>query len=209
MKFLFSITTLILVALLISCNSKKNTPEPVSPLNNYPSASFHSLQSTVDAELQGYINLMQSSPITEIDSVEHIPEKFMSHLLHLDPNFRMANDGEVWQVGCSPPIEFDSSLVKTHRDPKTGELLTTVGYKEIDAPGKKMEFFASNQKMAVLIYKSGGIGVSTNIVFMRQENGFVQDYWLGYLGGDFQSVTDIINAFNNGLIEHKGPGHII
>ncbi len=190
MTELNKILFIIALAILSACGSNNSS----SSNHNVP--NLNSLSG-----MDWYQRVLETTDLYEINIKDSIPEKFTLYLESIDSNFRMASEGQPWQVGCSPPMIFDSNKVKTYRDEKTGQLISTSGYVEIDAPIRKLVYFGQNKKMAALLYKSGGIGVMQHLVLFRIENGKIIGHWHGNTRGDISNQKGILDKIINGQLE--------
>ncbi len=190
MTELNKILFIIALALLLACGSNNSS----SSNHNVP--NLNSLTG-----MDWYQRVLETTDLYEINIKDSIPEKFTRYLKSIDSNFRMASEGQPWQAGCSPPMIFDSTKVKTYRDEKTGQLVSTTGYVEIDTPIRKLVYFGQNKKMAALLYMSGGIGVMQHLVLFKIEGGQIIEYWHGSIRGDISNQEEILDKINKGELE--------
>ncbi len=190
MNMIRNILSIIIFAILVSCGNDNfhNSSENIANLNSLTGLNW-------------YERVLETEILIEINIKNPIPEDFTQYLESIDSNFRMAIEGELWQVGCSPPMIFDSTSIIKHRDEKTGEIWSTTGYIDVDAPSRKLVYFGQNKKMAALIYMSGGIGVMQHLVLFKIEKGKIIEHWHGNTRGDISSAKEILKKIKNKELE--------
>jgi hypothetical protein len=176
-----NILFLIIFAILASCGTDNfhNSSENIANLNSLTGLNW-------------YERVLETDSLIEINIKNPISEDFTKYLESIDSNFSMAYEGELWQVGCSPPMIFDSASIVKHRDEKSGEIWSTTGYLEVDAPLRKLVYFGQNKKMAVLTYMTGGFAVMQHIVLFKIEKGKIIKHWHGNTIGDISSEKEIL-----------------
>lgn len=60
-------------------------------------------------------------------------------------------------------------------------------------PKRQLNFLAMSKDVLVMAYKTGGRGISTNLLLIRFDGNKIIDLWTGYLGEEVNNVGDIIS----------------
>lgn len=187
LKTIFSIT---LIAFLSSCGSDTLS---YNQRNDVPLDSL--------TGLNWYQRVLETEYLSEINIKGPIPEKFTRYLTSIDRNFRMASDGEPWKVGCTPVMIMDSTKITKTIDKKTGDTMLTTGFVEVDAPSRKLVYFGQNQKMAALIYFSGGFGKMQHLILFKMDKGKIIEHWHGTTKGDISTEKELLMKLKNQELE--------
>ncbi|MDH4472766.1 MAG: hypothetical protein QE487_09160 [Fluviicola sp.] len=151
--------------------------------------------------LSWYERVLETNNLINTNTKNPIPENLTHYLQSIDSNFRLASDGEIWRSGCTPILIVDTNNTVARRDEKTGKIWLTSSYIEVDAPTRKLVYFGQNEKMAALIYMSGGIGVMQHLFLFKLKKGKIVEYWHGNTNGDISTQKEILKKIKNKELE--------
>lgn len=147
--------------------------------------------------LQTLIEELEKTNLVEKNKVAEIPPFIKLFLDSLTGNFSIANPGEEWRVGCTPPMEIDNSTQKKSIDPETGDTIITVSMKTKDVPSRQLIYFGVGHNIALMTYYTGGIGKSEHILVMKFNNNEIIDFWCGNILTDLTKKMEILNFLRN------------
>jgi len=122
--------------------------------------------------LDNLINKIEESELEERTNITQIPKFIFKFINDITNEFTIANPNEKWQVGC---VVFE------------------------ELPRRKFEYFGLGSNVALMTYKSGGIGTSTKILIFHFDNDKIIDFWCGNKLKDLKNIDEIIAH----LIENK------
>jgi hypothetical protein len=142
--------------------------------------------------LQYFITELANADLSDKKTVAEIPSFIQSFLENLTGDFSIANPGEEWKVGCTGPMETDSSFEQKQVDSKTGDTLVTVMWKPKDVPSRQLIYLGIGNNIALMTYYTGGIGKSEHILIIKFDHENITDFWCGNILTDVTTKTDII-----------------
>jgi hypothetical protein len=118
-----------------------------------------------DENLDTFLYHLRTDTFHTSQNTTQIPHFVIKYLDRLSHGFSVANPGEDWQCCCTSPRTL---------------------------PKRQMEFYAMSKQTFMIVYKTGGRGVSTHILFLSLNNNSVTDLWEGLALQDFDSVKSVI-----------------
>lgn len=110
-----------------------------------------------------------------VDSIHGFIFYFLQR--QVSDKFILANPGEPWQAGCTPPIEFDSCKILTEKNPNTGEIETIIPILNKVYPRRQLYQFSMGKTTAILTYRSGGFASMNHLLIFEIKNNKIVDFW--------------------------------
>jgi hypothetical protein len=204
------ILTILFLVTLEACNNSaadKHEQEPKQP----SSVSFVDGHYIIDTSiiltnknLLHLINELNEGDIVQKKTYQEIPICIKSFLDSLSGNFSIANPGETWRAGCTPPFEIDSLTQREIIDPETKESLITVSIKTKDVPARQLAYLGLGNEIALMKYNIGGIGTFGQILVFKFSQNRVIDFWVGETGySETETKSHLINTLTE-CYKNKG-----
>jgi hypothetical protein len=129
-----------------------------------------------------FIEAIKNDSLIKRETVQDIPEFIklcLDTLLGDRPSrkFLIANSGDEWQSGCSPPDFIDYSTKKISVDSVTGATMVSYSMKDTVVARNQLTYFGIGRETALLKYYSGGIAKMEHIILFLIENQRVVGLW--------------------------------
>ncbi|CAN5701613.1 hypothetical protein BH11BAC3_BH11BAC3_36450 [soil metagenome] len=120
----------------------------------------------LDKNLDGFISDLQSQSFQTFSDKKQIPQSIKQQLDCLTKDkFSIANPNEGYRCCCTSSQKL---------------------------PQRKLLFFSQSKDIFLIIYLTGGVGVSTTILLLKLEGDKIIDIWTGYGFPEFKSKDEVI-----------------
>jgi hypothetical protein len=206
MTAIFKILASIFLLFFVACNASTSSQNK----SNIEFDNGHFIIDTnaivTNRNLQSLLEELENQDLFIIKTRLEIPVCIKSFLDSLTGTFLIANPGEQWQVGCSPPIEIDYSIKKMSIDSKTGDTILSYSLKDTTFPKRQLNYFGMGKEIALMKYYSGGIGKMEHILIFKFAENKVVDFWSGngQIFKDDATKEEIIHYLKDNKNKHWG-----
>jgi hypothetical protein len=132
----------------------------------------------LDKNLDSFLSDLKSGKFVDSNEIGAIPNGIKKQLSTLAGDFSIANPNEEYQSGCTSSRKL---------------------------PRRKLVYLSKSEHLLVMTYLTGGVGVSTHILFIRFNGDTIVDMWLADCLADLTSKEEIIRYINK---HRKVPGDL-
>jgi hypothetical protein len=181
--------------IFLACNSKTNYKKGVSILRGFYKIDTNTI--ITNRNLPPLIEELEKNSLTEFETTKKIPLFIKTFVGSLIDTFFIADPGEPWRSGCTPPFEIDYENPKKYYDKRTKRISYSYSFKDKEYPIRQLVYFGLGKDIALMTYYTGGIGMIGRILIFKFKGTEITDFWCGNESKSVNNKKEILLYLKN------------